>query len=155
MKKILYIDMDNVLVDFPSAIARITDEMAIAHKDDLDEVPGIFSLMDPMPGALDAFTELSGIFDTYILSTSPWENPSAWSDKLLWVKEHLNESAYKRLILSHHKNLNAGDFLIDDRTKNGADSFRGEHIHFGTEEFPDWSSVLEYLRPKVTSTSSL
>jgi len=146
MKKILYIDMDNVLVDFPSGIARISEADRIAFEGDLDEVPDIFSLMDPMPGALEAFAELSGLFDTYILSTSPWENRSAWSDKLDWVKKHLGKPAHKRLILSHHKNLNAGDYLIDDRTKNGADLFTGEHIHFGTEDFPDWSSVLVYLR---------
>jgi len=85
----------------------------------------IFSLMDPMPDAVESFEELSKIYDTYILSTAPWENPSAWSDKLLWVKKHLGRQAYKRLILSHHKNLNDGHYLIDDRTKNGADRFRG------------------------------
>ena len=80
-----------------------------------------------------------------ILSTPPWDNTSAWSDKHQWVKKHLGVSAHKRLILSHHKNLNRGDYLIDDRTANGAGEFQGEHIHFGTEKFPDWKSVLEYL----------
>jgi hypothetical protein len=28
---------------------------------------------------------------------------------------------------------------------NGAGEFKGEHIHFGQEKFPDWKSVLEYL----------
>ncbi|QDC90062.1 hypothetical protein FIT80_00665 [Candidatus Methylopumilus universalis] len=149
MKKILYVDMDNVLVDFPSAFPRVSPELLTKHGDDKDEIPGIFSLMDPIPGAIDSFNELSKLFDTYILSTSPWENDSAWTDKLKWVKKYLGESAYKRLILSHHKNLNVGDFLIDDRTKNGADKFQGEHIHFGTEKFPDWKSVVEYLTLKV------
>ena len=47
--------------------------------------------------------------------------------------------------MSHNKNLNIGDYLIDDRTANGAGQFKGEHIHFGTEQFPDWDSVLKYL----------
>ena len=34
---------------------------------------------------------------------------------------------------------------IDDRTANGAGQFKGEHIHFGSEKFPDWNSVLAYL----------
>ena len=38
-----------------------------------------------------------------------------------------------------------GDYLIDDRLRNGAEKFNGEHIHFGTEKFPDWNSVLKYL----------
>lgn len=102
--------------------------------------------MAPMPKAVEAFKELSDLFDTYILSTAPWENPSAWSDKLLWVKNYIGEKAHKRLILSHHKNLNDGAYLVDDRTENGADAFAGEHIHFGTSKFPDWDAVLEYLR---------
>ncbi len=149
MKKVLYIDMDNVLVDFPSGIAQLDAAVQEAYADRLDEVPGIFARMAPMPGATAAFTELATLFDTYILSTAPWENPSAWSDKLQWVKAHLGAPAYKRLILSHHKNLNAGAFLVDDRTKNGAHAFPGTLIHFGTEAFPDWPSVLSYLRTQA------
>jgi len=146
MRKILYLDMDNVLVDFPSAFSRIPAEDLAAYEGRLDEVPGIFALMDPLSGAVEAHRELSELFDTYILSTSPWENPSAWSDKLLWVKRHLGVHAHKRLILSHHKNLNRGHFLVDDRTKNGAGQFEGQHIHFGTVAYPDWSTVTAYLR---------
>jgi 5'-nucleotidase len=147
--QILYVDMDNVLVDFPSGIAQITRSTQQEYDDRLDEVPGIFSLMDPMPNAIESYNYLASHFDTYILSTAPWNNPSAWSDKLLWVKKYLGEAAYKRLILSHHKNLNDGHYLIDDRTKNGADRFPGEHIHFGAEKFPDWISVVEYLKTKI------
>ena len=146
--EILYIDMDNVLVDFPSAFKKLSKEKLKEYKGRLDEVPGIFSLMEPLEGAKDAFDVLAAEYDTYILSTAPWENPSAWSDKLLWVKNHLGNAAYKRLILSHHKNLNAGNFLIDDRTKNGSGEFGGEHIHFGTDKFPDWKTVVFYLKQR-------
>ena len=137
--------MDNVLVDFKTGIDRISSYNKKEYEGRYDEVPDIFSLMDPMKGAIDSYNQLSSQYDTYILSTSPWDNPSAWQDKILWVKKYLGKSAYKRLILSHHKNLNRGDYLIDDRLKNGADKFIGEHIHFGTEQFPDWKSVLIYL----------
>ena len=48
---------------------------------------------------------------------------------------------------SHHKHLNHGDYLIDDREKNGADKFVGELILFGGEKYPDWKSVMSYLIP--------
>ncbi|MDD3182403.1 MAG: hypothetical protein PHD48_06340 [Alphaproteobacteria bacterium] len=146
--KTLYIDMDNVLVDFATGIAKLSKDTVDAYQGRLDEVPSIFSLMAPMRGAVEGFEVLSADFDTYILSTAPWENPSAWSDKLEWVKMHLGTHAYKRLILSHHKNLNVGDYLVDDRTKNGTDRFMGEHIHFGTDLFPDWTSVVAYLKER-------
>ncbi len=146
MKKIVYIDLDNVLVDFPSAFSKL-DKDLLNSTDDKDDIPGIFALMEPVEGAVDAFSALSKEFDVYVLSTSPWANPSAWSDKVEWVQKYLGEPAYKRLILTHHKNLNKGDYLIDDRTKNGASEFEGEFIHFASDKFPDWNSVLKYLLP--------
>jgi 5'(3')-deoxyribonucleotidase len=145
MKKVLYIDMDNVLVDFSSGIAKLDEATKTEYYDNYDEVPGIFSLMDPMKDAITSFNLLADKYDTYILSTAPWKNPSAWSDKVLWVQKHLGEKAYKRLIISHHKNMNKGYYLIDDREKNGAKEFEGELIKFGSDEFSDWQAVLQYL----------
>ena len=150
MKKILFVDMDNVLVNFASGIECIPKDVERSYAGRLDEVPGIFALMDPMPGAIESFTELAGLFDTYVLSTAPWKNPSAWSDKLLWVNRHLGALAHKRLILSHHKDLCMGHFLIDDRTKNGSERFAGEHILFGSTQFPNWAAVTSYLRERAT-----
>ncbi len=137
--------MDNVLVDFQTGIAKLDETTLKAFEDRYDEVPGIFGMMEPMNGAINAYERLASNFDTYILSTSPWGNDTAASDKVRWVKKYLGEVAYKRLILSHHKHLNKGDYIIDDRTKNGVENFEGEHIHFGTEQFPDWDSVVVYL----------
>ncbi len=148
--KTLYIDMDNTLVDFTAHLENIAPDVLALYKDREDEMPGVFALMPPMRGALEAFRELAKHFDIYILSTAPWLNPSAWQHKVEWVQLHLGiedgTPAYKRLILSHHKNLNRGDFLVDDRPeKNGTDGFEGEVIAFGSKEFPDWPTVTEYL----------
>lgn len=148
LKKRLYFDMDNVLVDFESGIARLDEATRIAYSGRLDEVPGIFSRMDPMPGAIAAVHQLAKDFDVYILSTAPWKNPSAWADKVTWVTEYLDDVLHKRLILSHHKDFLKGDYLIDDRPKHGADNFEGEWIQFGSERFPDWKTVIEYLEER-------
>lgn len=94
----------------------------------------------------------------YILSTAPWNNPTAWCDKLNWVKKHFGGDKaspfYKRIILTHHKNLCQGDYLIDDRPhKCDVDKFTGEVLHFGEEgKYKDWESVVEYLMGGRSST---
>lgn len=148
-QKILYVDMDNVLVDFQSGLNTASPAMRAEYAGHEDDIPGVFARMRPMHGAVHAFRELATMFDTYILSTAPWRNPSAWSDKRVWVQEYLGDSAYKRLIITHHKDLNRGDFLVDDRLKHGVDRFTGEHIHFGSERFPDWPAVTRYLRARA------
>ena len=148
MKKIVYVAMDNVLLDFKSGIDQLSVDEIITYQGRYDEVPHIYSKMFPIPEAISSFEFLSKYYDTYILSTSPWNNPTAASDKVFWVKTYLGMAGYKRLILSHHKHLNKGDYLIDDQTKNGAGKFSGELILFGSEQFPDWISVINYLAPK-------
>lgn len=146
MSKIVYVDMDGVLVDFESGINNLTEQELKFYENRLDEVPGIFSRMKPIEGAIESFQKLTNQFNVYILSTAPWENPTALNDKLMWIKNHIGELAKKRVIFSHNKHLNMGDYLIDDRTANGAGDFKGTHIHFGTEKFPDWESVLKFLK---------
>lgn len=145
MSKIVYVDMDGVLVDFESGIKALTQDELELYENKFDEVPGIFSRMKPIIGALEAFEKLNEHFNVYILSTAPWENPTALNDKLAWIKKHIGDAAKKRVIFSHNKHLNMGDYLIDDRIANGAGDFKGTHIHFGTEKFPTWESVLNYL----------
>ncbi len=144
MKK-LFFDMDGVLVDFQSGIDKLSEDVKKEYEGRLDEVPGIFGLMSPIPGAIDAVHKLQEKYDVYILSTAPWKNPSAWSDKVKWVTEHLDDVFHKRMVITHCKHLCEGDYLIDDRGKNGASEFKGEWIQFGSDRFADWKSVLSYL----------
>jgi 5'-nucleotidase len=145
--------MDGVLVDVDSAILRrrgyandlLDVEVVQEYTDKLAEAPGIFSVMEPMPDAIESFRILVDRFDTYILSTSTCENHADVGDRLQWIKKYLGEPICHRLILTHHKHLNIGDYLIDNYPDNKVDRFIGEHIHFGSEKFPDWQSVLKYL----------
>lgn len=152
MKKRLFFDMDNVLVDFQSGLDRIDEETKNKYrakgpddKDRLDEIPGLFGKMDPIPGAIEAVHKLAEVYDVFILSTAPWKNPSAWSDKVTWVTKYFDDVFHKRMIITHRKDLVEGDYLIDDRGKNGTSEFKGEWIQFGSERFPDWKTVLDYL----------
>lgn len=152
MKKRLFFDMDNVLVDFKSGLDKVDESTKAQYraktpdeKDRLDEIPGLFALMEPMEGAVDAVHELAKGYDVFILSTAPWNNPSAWSDKVEWVKKYFGEVFYKKMVITHRKDLCEGDYLIDDRGKNGTSDFKGEWIKFGSPYFPNWDAVTEYL----------
>ena len=96
--------------------------------------------MEPYPNAKESVEKLSEKYDLYILSTAPWLNPSAWIHKIEWVHQHYGKEDdslfYKKLIISHNKNLNVGEYLIDDRPKNGAKDFKGEWLAYITPFYP-------------------
>ena len=62
MSKIVYVDMDGVLVDFQSGIKLLSDKELVLFENKFDEVPGIFSKMKPIDGALEAFEKLNNHF---------------------------------------------------------------------------------------------
>ena len=90
MKKTVYVDMDDVLVDFQSGLDLQPEDIKKEYEGRFDEIPGLFAEMKPMPGAIEAMHTLQEHFDLYILSTAPWKKPSAWSDKVKWVTRYLD-----------------------------------------------------------------
>ncbi len=151
-KDILYFDLDGVMADFNKKLIEINPNMPhVDHPDrkravdEAENTPKFYRSLEPIPGAIEAFKTLSTKYENYILSTASWDNPCCWREKREWVEEHLGIYGWKKLILSHNKGLLIGKYLIDDRIKNGVDKFQGEHIHFGTEKFPNWDTVLKYL----------
>ncbi len=69
------------MVKFDSGVKKCSPEVLAQYAHDekgkthYDDIPGIFSLMDEIDDAVDGFKFLAQHFDTYILSTAPWENP--------------------------------------------------------------------------------
>ena len=134
-KPIIYLDMDGVLVDFESALKRVSPELLDKFAGEYDNIPGVFALMDPMPGALEAVDALKEKYDLYVLSSSPWENPTALGDKLAWVKEYFGGDGrenifFRKVVFSSVKHLSQGDILIDDRTAKDRKSTRLNSSHW-------------------------
>jgi len=148
-KELIFVDMDGVLADAEARMSIWSQKLGLSttelFKKKLYHMPGFYSDLEPMPGAIEAFEKLCDKYEVYILTAPSWENPSSYTDKRLWVEKYLGEKAYKRLIISNDKSLFSGKALIDDRTKYGVTKFKGEHIHFGSDKFSDWNSVLKYL----------
>lgn len=161
VKKILYLDMDGVLADFDHAIKQHCPELETSDifpdyesreakvNAICESNPDIFHNLITIPGAINAVKRLDEIYDIYFLST-PMENvPLSYAGKRVWLEKHFGKIAYKKLILTHRKDLAIGHYLVDDRTRNGAGEFTGEHIHFGSPRYINWDTTLFYLESVV------
>jgi 5'(3')-deoxyribonucleotidase len=157
-KKIVYIDMDGVLVDFGKAIEDwFTNHPHLKERYESfpDHIQGLFRIAPPMKGAIEAVKKLheSGKYELFIATSAPWGNPQSLTDKRFWLEDYFDNIFHKRLFTTHRKDLLMGDYLIDDRLKNGAGEFSGELLRFGYDwendfspnEYVDWNSILEKL----------
>jgi 5'(3')-deoxyribonucleotidase len=160
-KKKLYFDMDGVLADFGAEMNRIRKEEPELEKQfgAIKNIPGLFAKLVPVEGAVDAvkWFDETGKFDLYVLSSSPWNNHTAASEKEQWIQKYFGDGEdsifFKRVILTHQKDLVIGDFLIDDMLRNGSDKFQGKHIHFGQitidGDFTNWANVIDWFKNNV------
>ena len=157
-KKIVYIDMDGVIVDFGKAIKDWFEKhphLEDRYKTHPDHIQGLFRIAPPIKGAVEAIKKLhnSGKYELFIATSAPWGNPQSLTDKRFWLEDYFDNIFHKRLFTTHRKDLLMGDYLIDDRLKNGAGEFKGKLLRFGYDwennnspnEYPDWDSILDYL----------
>lgn len=153
-KKIIYIDMDGVLVDFKGEVDRCiknNPEFREIYKNNPDEIPNIFKNPGPIKGAIEAVHKLdsSNQFELFIATSATWNNYEAATHKRFWVEKYFGNLFKKKMFITHRKDLLLGDYLIDDREANGAKDFKGELIPFGWayeknewNEFRNWTDVL-------------
>lgn len=133
-KEIVYIDLDGPCAEY--------DKMKLKknHKE-----KGFFLSLFLTKHCKISIKLISQKYDIYFASTAPWSNINSWSEKRQWVQKKFGKIAFKKLILLHNKGLLRGKFIIDDRKVNGVENFKGKHIQFGSKEFPDWISILNFL----------
>lgn len=139
MNKTIYVDMDGVLADYLGRCVELNID-----PDEAKHYPEFFISLKPIKDAIESFNTLFENNNVFILTSASWSNPQSYVEKIEWVNKYL-PIAKKRIIFSNDKNLSIGDYLIDDRPVKGAKDFTGEWIHFGSEKFPDWNSVVKYI----------
>ena len=130
--------MDNILAD-----------CHFLEENRTDETPGMDQGgMDEMQGAIKALSELHAYFDLYILMTASWNDPSVVANKVKWLIQVFGKMFEENIVITSRKDLCNGDYLIDGFGNNGASDFEGEWIRLGSENYPDWHSVVLYLYKK-------
>ena len=110
---IVYIDMDDVLCDFTGEHQRALQKLPSMTFPQSQY--GFYRKLLPLEGALDAMQALyaSDEYTPYILTAPSTKNPFSYTEKRVWVEEHLGYVFVDRLIICSHKGLK-GELLIDD-----------------------------------------
>lgn len=106
---------------------------------------GFFTSLKPLEGALETYQKLEKHFEVYILTAPSYLNPLCYTEKRVWVEQHLGLETTKNLIICQRKGLLKGDFLIDD---TAYPEFEGEQLLFGQTPFENWQKVSSYLLDK-------
>ena len=153
-KKIIYIDMDEVLADF----YKLYEEKIEANPS--IKFPqaeyGFFANLEPIKDSIGSVKSLieCELFDVYILTAPSVKNPLCYTEKRVWIEKYFGIDFCEKLIISPNKGLNKGDYLIDDNNYGkGQDQFEGKLIHFASDEFPDWKSVILYFEKEYKLTT--
>lgn len=146
MTKIVFIDLDDTLCAY-----SLAHRAALERRPEVpypQSLPGFFAGLEPISGAIEAVEALlaSPCYDPYILTAPSVLNPLCYTEKRLWVEQHLGLDMTRKLIIALDKSLLRGDLLVDDFAEGrGQESFEGRLIHFGSANFPDWKAVRSEL----------
>ena len=146
---LVYIDMDDVLCYFESE--KDKQRKSNPGVEFPQSQLGFFENLPPIQGAIDSVKHmiLSDKFDPYILTAPSVLNTHCYSEKRLWVEKYFGLGFVEKLIICSNKGLLKGDVLIDDYLSGrGQENFHGELIHFGSDNYPGWPEVMNYLNTK-------
>lgn len=155
-KKIVYIDMDDCLADYTTAfnLSKQTHPHVLYPQ----SLPGFFRALKPLSDAVQTIKWMAATnyLDIFILSAPSIKNPLCYTEKRIWIEEYLGFHYVDRLILSTHKHLNKGDYLIDDNLSGkGQEKFEGELIHFGSDVFPDWRTIKIFFERNIKNIKDI
>lgn len=142
-KKIILVDMDDVLADFEGQFLetwkkkfprhpyvpiekretfRIEDNYPGEFEKDIRNIytaPGFFENLSLIPGAKEAIAKMQSLGHDVFICTSPisaYEN--CVLEKYHWVAKNLGYEWTKRMIVTKDKTLIYGDILIDDKPEH-------------------------------------
>lgn len=146
MSTIIYVDMDDVLCDYTGAHQAYRHTHP--HIPFPQSIPGFFEGLQPIAGAIESVNRLraSEQFEVYVLTAPSTRNPLSYTEKRLWIERHFDYEFTTQLIICGNKGLLKGDYLIDDHVGGkGQERFAGRVLHFGSTQFPEWTSVMNAI----------
>ena len=135
--------MDNTLCDYTGRFKEMQAQSDVPLHYPQSRY-GFFTSLEPLPGALEAYRSLEAHYEVYILTAPSYHNPLCYTEKRVWVEQHLGLETTPNLIICQRKGLLRGDYLVDDHTYP---EFEGEQLLYGQAPYETWAQVLAYLLP--------
>ena len=159
-KLTIMVDLDGVMCDYWKRFYQL--------RNDLIPLPqttyGFYTSLEPIADAIETYKWLEEYFDVWILTRPSYQNPLCYTEKRVWVEQHLGLKAAQKMIICWNKGLLKGDFLIDDtiiypaREQEERDymqsPFDGEFIHFGSKNYSTWLDVKRYFSSLLNQIKS-
>ena len=118
---------------------------------------GFHSKLPLVDGAIEALEDLKDHYDIWILTTAPWRNPIAWTEKIEWLSEHFpcGEKGYdptdKVIMCSQSTMVVANRFRGDVLVTTTEATFNGEVIQFDNKKM-NWSGLKAILINRLVIT---
>ena len=148
----VYVDQDDVLANF--AKQHQIDLLANPAIQYPQAVYGFFANLKPLPNALESMRELEYMcFDVWILTRPSVYNTLCYTEKRVWIEQHLGLDWCHRLILCPDKGSvgTEKDYLVDDFDwKKPKDEeltpWKGTQYQFGQEGNKDWDEIMLKFR---------
>lgn len=148
----VFLDSDGPIADF-----RYSLNKSGLSTHEFKHRAGTYLWLSETHGARDALETLhaldkQNILRVWIATKTPTSSPYAYTEKVLWYREHF-PWLEDRLILAHDKSQlgRASDVLLDDRPHKGnASLFRGTFILFKEDEpIQSWMNLTQWVDKKV------
>jgi 5'-nucleotidase len=147
-RKIIAIDMDNVMADVTSQLSGwyydrtgiLVTEEQMAGKNEIAAFPdsglvrsflyepGFFLGLKVMKDSQQVLSEMNKVHDIFIVSAA-MEFPNSLPEKYQWLQLHFPFLGWQQFVFCGSKTVIRADYLIDDHLKN-LDFFDGNRILF-------------------------
>lgn len=151
-KKIVYLDMDDVIADFKRDAKCHKGQFCVEFMYE----EGFFLNLKPVEGSQFSVRTIANMgFDIWILTQPLAENADSYTEKAKWISMWFPE-LYSKIIMTQNKGLHLGDYLIDDneaKWKNKFEATGGKFVHFEYEgdHRMSWHSIVEFFKQETST----
>lgn len=142
----VFVDLDDTFLGYSRAVERCkkhTPEIAYPQSQ-----YRFYADLEPIEGAVEALLliEADPRYSVYFCTAPSIKNRLCYTEKADSIYRILGEEWLERLYIAPDKSKMTEGILIDDSDRGrGQEKYKGEFIHFGSEDYPNWDAVLDKL----------